>query len=37
MSTKPIVNIDDVPLMDRRHGDKFAVKWGRAGPLVGRR
>ena len=35
MSSKPIVNIDDVPLMDRGHGDKFAVKWGRAGPLVG--
>ena len=35
MSAKPIVNIDDVPLMDRARGDKFAVKWGRAGPLVG--
>ena len=35
MTTKPIVNIDDVPLMDRGHGEKFAVKWGRAGPLVG--
>jgi uncharacterized cupin superfamily protein len=35
MTDKPIVNIDDVPVMDRRHGEKFAVKWGRVGPLVG--
>jgi uncharacterized cupin superfamily protein len=35
MTQGPIVNIDDVPLMDRRHGEKFAVKWGRVGPLVG--
>ncbi|MFL4983997.1 MAG: cupin domain-containing protein, partial [Xanthobacteraceae bacterium] len=35
MTDKPIVNIDDVPVMDRRHGEKFAVKWGRIGPLVG--
>jgi len=35
MTDKPIVNIDDVPVMDRAHGEKFAVKWGRAGPLVG--
>ena len=35
MSAGPIVNIDDVPLMDRGHGEKFAVKWGRVGPLVG--
>jgi uncharacterized cupin superfamily protein len=32
---KPIVNIADVPLMDRGHGQRFAVQWGRAGPLVG--
>jgi len=35
MTQGPIVNIDDVPLMDRAHGDKFAVKWGRVGPLIG--
>jgi uncharacterized cupin superfamily protein len=35
MTDKPIVNVDDVPLMDRGHGEKFAVKWGRVGPLVG--
>jgi uncharacterized cupin superfamily protein len=34
MTDKPIVNIDDVPLMDRANGEKFAVKWGRVGPLV---
>jgi hypothetical protein len=31
MTEKPIVNIDDAPLMDRGHGEKFAVKWGRVG------
>jgi uncharacterized cupin superfamily protein len=35
MTDKPIVNIDDVPLMDRANGEKFAVKWGRVGLLVG--
>jgi uncharacterized cupin superfamily protein len=35
MTASPIVNIDDVPLTDRRHGEKFAVKWGRVGPLIG--
>jgi len=35
MTGHPIVNIDDVSLMDRGHGEKFAVKWGRVGPLVG--
>jgi uncharacterized cupin superfamily protein len=35
MTAKPIVNIDDVPLMDRKRGEKFAVQWGRVGPLVG--
>ena len=35
MSDTPTVNIDDVPLTERRHGEKFAVKWGRVGPLVG--
>jgi uncharacterized cupin superfamily protein len=32
---KPVVNIADVPLLDRGHGEKFALKWGRIGPLVG--
>ena len=35
MTAAPIVHIDDVPLADRARGDKFAVKWGRVGPLVG--
>jgi uncharacterized cupin superfamily protein len=32
---KPVVNIDDVPLTDRGHGEKFVLKWGRIGPLIG--
>jgi uncharacterized cupin superfamily protein len=32
---KPLVNISDVPMVDRGHGEKFAVKWGRIGPLIG--
>ena len=32
---KPVVNIADVELMDRGHGEKFALKWGRIGPLIG--
>jgi uncharacterized cupin superfamily protein len=32
---KPVVNIADVPLLDRGHGEKFALQWGRIGPLVG--
>ncbi len=35
MTDKVVVNIDDVPLLDRGNGKKFAVKWGRVGPLVG--
>jgi len=35
MSEKTVINIDDVPLMDRGNGKQFAVKWGRVGPLVG--
>jgi uncharacterized cupin superfamily protein len=31
----PIVNIADVALMDRGHGEGFALKWGRAGPQLG--
>jgi uncharacterized cupin superfamily protein len=33
--TKPVVNVADVPLADRGNGKQFAVKWGRAGPLLG--
>ena len=33
--TKPVINIADVPLSDRGNGRQFAVKWGRAGPLLG--
>jgi hypothetical protein len=32
---KPVLNISDVPLMERAHGDKFAAKWGRIGPQIG--
>lgn len=32
---KPVVNIADLELMDRGHGEKFALKWGRIGPLIG--
>ena len=35
MSDKVVVHIDDVPLMDRGNGKRFAVKWGRVGPLLG--
>ncbi len=35
MSEKPIVNIADVPLVDRGNGKSFAVKWGRVGPTLG--
>lgn len=31
----PVVNIDDIPLMDFGHGDGFAARLGRIGPLVG--
>ncbi len=32
---KPVLNVADVPLTDRAHGEKFAVKWGRMGPMIG--
>jgi len=31
----PVMNIDDVPMMDFGNGGKFAAKLGRIGPLVG--
>jgi cupin domain len=35
MAEKPIVNIVDVPLLDRGNGEKFVAKWGRVAPLLG--
>ncbi len=32
---KPVVNMDDVPLMEFGNGGKFAAKLGRIGPMVG--
>ena len=32
---KPVVNIDEVPVRDGGNGKQFAVKWGRAAPLLG--
>ena len=34
-SPKPVINIADVPLLDRGNGKQFAVKWGRTGSLLG--
>jgi uncharacterized cupin superfamily protein len=31
----PVVNIADVPLVERGNAKKFAVKWARVGPLLG--
>jgi uncharacterized cupin superfamily protein len=33
--TRPVVNIADVPLIERGNGKSFAVKWGRLAPLLG--
>jgi uncharacterized cupin superfamily protein len=35
MTDRPVVHIDEVPLLDRGNGKQFAVKWGRVGPLLG--
>ena len=35
MSRGPILNIADVPLVERGNGGGFAVKWGRVGPMLG--
>jgi uncharacterized cupin superfamily protein len=32
---KPVINMDDVPLMDFGHGEKFEAKLGRIGPILG--
>jgi uncharacterized cupin superfamily protein len=35
MTEKPVINIDDVPLIDRGNGKSFIVKFGRVGPTLG--
>ena len=35
MTEKAVINIDDVPLLDRGNGKTFAVKWGRVSPMLG--
>ena len=37
MSAKPIINVADVPLVERGNARAFAVKWGRVGPELGLR
>lgn len=32
---KPVLNIDEVPLREMAHGDGFASRLGRIGPLIG--
>jgi uncharacterized cupin superfamily protein len=32
---KPVMNVADIPLVDRSHGEKFGLQWGRVGPLIG--
>ena len=34
-TTRPVVNLADVALRDQSHGDRFAAKIGRVGPLIG--
>jgi len=34
MTEKTVINIDDVPLVDRGDGKQFAVKWGRVNGLA---
>jgi uncharacterized cupin superfamily protein len=34
-SDRPVLNLADVPLIERANGQKFAVKWGRIAPLLG--
>jgi uncharacterized cupin superfamily protein len=35
MTDRPVINLADVPLLDRGNGKQFAVKWGRASPALG--
>ena len=37
MATKPVVNIDDLHLVEFGHGTSFGCKLGRAGPIIGAR
>jgi uncharacterized cupin superfamily protein len=32
---KPVANVAEVPLIELGHGDKFAAKLGRIGPVIG--
>jgi uncharacterized cupin superfamily protein len=34
-AAKPVLNIADVPLVQRGNGDKFSVRWCRIGPHIG--
>lgn len=34
-ATKPILNLDDVPLREMTHGENFSAQLGRIGPLIG--
>jgi uncharacterized cupin superfamily protein len=33
--SRPVMNIADVPMVERGNAKKFAVKWARVGPLLG--
>ena len=35
MPTKPVINVEDVTLAERSHGERFQVKLARVGPQVG--
>jgi uncharacterized cupin superfamily protein len=35
MGERPIINVADVPLVERGNGKAFAVKWGRVGTALG--
>jgi uncharacterized cupin superfamily protein len=35
MTEKPVINVADVPLVERGNGKQFAVKWGRTGASLG--
>jgi uncharacterized cupin superfamily protein len=35
MTEIAVINVNDVPLSERGNGKQFAVKWGRASPVLG--
>ena len=35
MTTKPVINMDELELMEFGHGEAFAAKLGRIGPVIG--